>query len=66
MPMLPVSLFGDAGGLTTTHPLADAGVGCVFGPVRVTLPLWVGDPEPGRKPWRFRWLVSLESLPISF
>ncbi len=66
LPMLPVSVFGDVGGLETTPPLADAGLGYVLGPVRVTVPFWVGSPEPGKDPWRFRWLVSLESLPISF
>jgi hemolysin activation/secretion protein len=42
--------------------LADAGLGWVIGPVRLTVPLWVGSPEPGKDPWQVRWLVSLESL----
>jgi len=66
LPMLPVSMFGDAGGLETTGVLGDAGLSYRIGPVRVTAPLWVGSPEPGKNPWRFRWLLSLESLPISF
>jgi len=24
------------------------------------LRIWVGRPEPGRKPWRAQWLISLE------
>jgi hypothetical protein len=64
--MLPVSIFGDLGGLGTTQPLADAGLGYAIGPVRVTVPIWVGRPESGKDPWQVRWLVSLESLPLSF
>jgi hypothetical protein len=66
LPMLPVSVFGDAGGLETTRVLADAGLGYSFGPLRFVAPFWVGTPEPGKSPWRFRWLVTLEALPISF
>jgi hypothetical protein len=66
LPMLPVSVFGDVGGLETTRVLADAGLGYSFGPLRFVAPFWVGTPEPGRSPWRFRWLVTLEALPISF
>ena len=46
--------------------LADAGVSWSLGPIRFTAPLWVGRPESGKRPWRFRWLVSIESFPISF
>jgi hypothetical protein len=46
--------------------LGDAGVALVIGPIRVTAPLWVGRPNPGETPWRFRWLVSVESFPIPF
>jgi len=46
--------------------LADAGLAYTYGPIRITLPLWVGRPDPGQKPWRFRWLFSIESFPISF
>ena len=66
LPMLPVSIFGDLGGLGTTQPLADAGLGYAIGPVRVTVPIWVGRPESGKDPWQVRWLVSLESLSLSF
>ncbi|HEY2923827.1 MAG TPA: M1 family metallopeptidase [Candidatus Eisenbacteria bacterium] len=48
------------------RPLADAGLSSVFGPVRITVPLWVGRPDPGENPWRVRWLLSIESFPISF
>jgi hypothetical protein len=66
LPMLPVALFGDVGGLETTRTLADAGVGFDIGLLRLTAPLWVGRPEPGKDPWQVRWLVSLESVPIPF
>lgn len=66
IPGVPVSLFGDVGGLESTGALADAGVGYAIGPIRITSPLWVGSPEPGKNPWHFRWLVSIESFPISF
>ncbi|HMI30219.1 MAG TPA: M1 family aminopeptidase, partial [Candidatus Limnocylindrales bacterium] len=46
--------------------LADAGLAYVIGPIRITAPLWVGRPNPNEKPWRFRWLVSIASFPISF
>jgi hypothetical protein len=48
------------------RPLGDAGLSYVYGPVRLTAPLWVGRPEPGEAPWKFRWLVSIERFPISF
>ena len=48
------------------RPLVDAGLTYTYGPVRVTMPLWVSRPDPGQKPWRFRWLFSIESFPISF
>ena len=66
LPMLPVSLFGDVGGLETTRALADAGIGYGIGPLRITAPLWVGSPEPGKAPWHLRWLVSLESVSLPF
>jgi len=66
LPMLPVALFGDVGDLETTRTLADAGLGFDMGPLRLTAPLWVGRPEPGKDPWQVRWLLSLESVPISF
>ncbi len=66
LPMVPVSLFGDVGGLDVTRPLADAGVGYAIGPLRITAPVWVGTPEPGKPAWHLRWLVSLERLPAVF
>jgi hypothetical protein len=64
---------GDAGSVPAEaargiigRTLADAGVGYLVGPVRVTVPLWVGRPEAGKGPWRVLWLLSLESLTISF
>ena len=72
-PRLPVSLFADLGrvessdqGELTGRALADAGIGYGWGPIRLTAPLWVGRPDPGESPWHFRWLVSIQSLPISF
>ena len=65
LPMLPVALFGDVGRVGATT-LADAGLGFDVGPLRLTAPLWVGRPEPGKDPWQVRWLLSLESVPISF
>src|SRR5439155_1182866 len=46
--------------------LADAGLSYIYGPIRLTAPVWVSRPGPGQRPWRFRWLLSLEALPISF
>ena len=46
--------------------LADAGLSYTYGPIRLTAPVWVSRPGPGQRPWRFRWLLSLEALPISF
>jgi len=46
--------------------LADAGLSYTYGPIRLTAPVWVSRPDPGQRPWRFRWLLSLEALPISF
>ncbi len=46
--------------------LADAGISYTHGPIRITAPLWVSRPDPGRSPLRFRWLFSIEALPISF
>ncbi len=66
LPMLPVSIFGDVGGLASTRALADAGLGYTIGPVRITAPVWVGSPEAGKRPWHFRWLVSLDALPGVF
>ena len=73
LPMLPVSLFADAGRIETSGPgdligraLADAGIGYSIGPVLITAPFWVGRPDPGESPWHVRWLVSIRSLPISF
>jgi len=63
---VPVSVFGDLGRLETGRALADAGLSCAAGPLRITFPLWVGRPEPDQDPWRFRWLVSIETFPISF
>jgi hypothetical protein len=66
IPMLPVSFFGDLGGLQSTRPLADLGVGYALGPLRITAPVWVGSPEEGQRPWHLRWLVSLGRLPGVF
>jgi hypothetical protein len=64
---------GDAGSVPAEaargiidRTLGDAGVGYAFGPFRLTVPIWVGRPEPGKDPWHVQWLVSLESLPIPF
>jgi hypothetical protein len=72
-PRLPVSLFADLGRVEsgdraglTGRALADAGIGYGWGPIRLTAPLWVGRPDPGERPWRFRWILSIQSLPISF
>jgi hypothetical protein len=46
--------------------LADAGVAYSVGPLTITVPLWVGRPEPDENPWRFRWLLSIGSLPKPF
>lgn len=64
-PRFPVSIFGDIGRIGR-RTLGDAGVSCVVGPLRLTLPLWVGSPEHGKDPWRFRWLLSIESLSLPF
>jgi hypothetical protein len=69
IPLLPVSLFGDVGRVEASaeardllgRTLGDAGLAYVIGPIRVTAPLWVGRPDPGETPWRFRWLVSIAS-----
>ena len=67
LPMLPVSLFGDVGRVESIrHTLGDAGLGYSLGPVRITAPLWVGRPQADEGPWHARWLISLESLQISF
>lgn len=63
---VPVSAFGDLGRIETGRALGDAGLACVAGPLRITFPLWVGRPEPDETPWRVRWLVSIETFPISF
>ncbi|MGE5178426.1 MAG: M1 family metallopeptidase [Bacteroidota bacterium] len=42
------------------HVLADAGVGYAYGPLKATLPVWVGCPKPGEAPWKVRWLFSLD------
>jgi hypothetical protein len=78
VPMLPVSAFADVGRVERNRApaasardligrtLGDAGIGYAIGPVRITAPLWVGRPDSGESPWRFRWLVSIRSIPISF
>ena len=69
IPNVPVSLFADIGridGDLLGHTLADAGLGYVLGPVRLTVPFWVGRPDAGERPWHVRWLLSIESFPISF
>jgi hypothetical protein len=63
---VPVSVFGDLGRMETGRALGDAGLSCAAGPFRITFPLWVGRPEPDHAPWRFRWLASIETFPISF
>ncbi|HZI89398.1 MAG TPA: hypothetical protein VFD83_02990, partial [Candidatus Polarisedimenticolia bacterium] len=78
LPMLPVLLFADVGRFERDatpaesardligHTLADAGIGYGVGPIRITAPVWVGRPEAGESPWHVRWMVSIQSLPISF
>ncbi|HYQ95893.1 MAG TPA: hypothetical protein VER38_02685, partial [Candidatus Eisenbacteria bacterium] len=63
---VPVSVFGDLGWIESGRALGDAGFAGVAGPLRITVPLWVSRPEADQDPWRFRWLVSIETLPISF
>jgi len=72
-PRIPVSVFADLGrvedGSDTDligHSLPDAGLSYGLGPVRITAPVWVGRPEAGENPWHFRWLVSIQSLPMPF
>lgn len=69
------TLFADAGrveagGLGESAPapgngplvgrtLFDAGVSFEWGPVRVSLPVWLSHPAPGEPPWDLRWRVTL-------
>jgi hemolysin activation/secretion protein len=76
VPMVPVSAFADVGRIERNgeiatsardlvgRTLSDAGIGYGIGPVLVTVPFWVGCPDSGESPWRFRWLVSIRSIPI--
>lgn len=48
------------GGPLIGRTLADAGAGYSYGPVKVTVPVWVSRPEPGEAPWKVRWLFSLD------
>jgi len=66
LPGLPVSVFGDLGRIEAGRTLGDAGLSFGAGPFRITFPLWVGRPEPDHDPWRFHWLASIETFPISF
>lgn len=75
MPVLPLTLFADAGwiegssrDLTAADIISDAGIGVNAGFVQAWFPAWVSDPLPGDDQWELRWRLafSLWGLPFMF
>jgi hypothetical protein len=75
IPVLPLTLFADAGwvagsaeALTAEALMANAGIGLNAAFVQAWFPVWVSDPQPGDGEWEFRWRLafSLWDLPIRF
>jgi len=64
---LPLAFFADGALLSDTYrqlaiknAYGDAGISLQAGPVKFLFPLWINQPLPGEKRFRFRWKVSLE------
>jgi len=61
-PPVPGYLFFDAGNVwdkETPNSRRDAGVGIKLGPIDCAFPVWISDPEPGKKAFAFRATVGL-------
>ncbi len=61
--------LGEPAGAPSTplsgRTLSDAGVLLDQGPLRITIPIWLSDPERGERPWRFRWRITLRTLSLN-
>jgi hypothetical protein len=61
----PASFFAGAGQIandwlefTAGSIRADAGLSLALGPIRLMFPLWINQPEPGKKQFDWRWTIG--------